>query len=71
MQEEAERGETPVPDLRNLDVYYEVGAELVQANLVYQTMQPIGRNIWKSLPPSMISRPFPSTALWTAEAARR
>lgn len=30
MQGEAERGETPVPDLRNLDVYYEVGAELLE-----------------------------------------
>jgi predicted O-linked N-acetylglucosamine transferase (SPINDLY family) len=28
MQAEAERGETPVPDLRNLDIYYEIGAEL-------------------------------------------
>lgn len=35
MQEEAERGETPVPDLRNLDVYYEIGAELVAENLEY------------------------------------
>ncbi|MCX8996111.1 glycosyl transferase [Rhizobiaceae bacterium BDR2-2] len=33
MQGEAERGETPVPDLRNLDVYYEIGAELVQENM--------------------------------------
>jgi predicted O-linked N-acetylglucosamine transferase (SPINDLY family) len=30
MQGEAERGETPVPDLRNLDVYYEIGAELLE-----------------------------------------
>jgi predicted O-linked N-acetylglucosamine transferase (SPINDLY family) len=29
MQGECERGETPVPDLRNLDTYYEIGAELV------------------------------------------
>ena len=28
MQAEAERGETPVPDLANLDIYYEIGAEL-------------------------------------------
>jgi len=33
MQDEAERGETPVPDLRNLDVYYEIGSELVSENL--------------------------------------
>ena len=30
MQGEAERGETPTPDLTNLDAYYEIGAELVQ-----------------------------------------
>jgi hypothetical protein len=29
MQGEAERGETPVPDLRNLDLYYEIGASIV------------------------------------------
>jgi predicted O-linked N-acetylglucosamine transferase (SPINDLY family) len=33
MQEEAERGETPIPDLSNLDVYYDIGVELVQENL--------------------------------------
>jgi predicted O-linked N-acetylglucosamine transferase (SPINDLY family) len=36
MQSEAERGETPVPDLRNLDVYYEVGAELVLADAGFE-----------------------------------
>jgi predicted O-linked N-acetylglucosamine transferase (SPINDLY family) len=35
MQEAGERGETPVPDLANLDLYYEIGAELVHANAVY------------------------------------
>jgi Predicted O-linked N-acetylglucosamine transferase, SPINDLY family len=35
MQEECERGETPVPDLRNLDVYYEIGTELVQENTAF------------------------------------
>jgi len=29
MQNECERGETPVPNLQNLDVYYEIGAEFV------------------------------------------
>ena len=28
MQSECERGATPVPDLNNLDIYYEIGAEL-------------------------------------------
>lgn len=30
MQGEAERGETPVPDLANLDTYYEIGAEIAE-----------------------------------------
>lgn len=33
MQGEAERGETPVPDLRNLDIYYEIGASIVLENI--------------------------------------
>src|SRR5262249_33801747 len=36
MQGEAERGETPVPDLTNLDLYYEIGAELVLANIEFE-----------------------------------
>jgi len=36
MQGEAERGETPVPDLTNLDIYYEIGAELIQANVEFE-----------------------------------
>jgi predicted O-linked N-acetylglucosamine transferase (SPINDLY family) len=36
MQDEAERGETPVPDLRNLDVYYEIGADIVLANAEFE-----------------------------------
>jgi predicted O-linked N-acetylglucosamine transferase (SPINDLY family) len=36
MQSECERGETPVPDLRNLDVYYEVGAEIVMENVEFE-----------------------------------
>ncbi|WP_165215543.1 O-linked N-acetylglucosamine transferase, SPINDLY family protein [Affinirhizobium pseudoryzae] len=37
MQSEAERGETPVPDLSNLDVYYEIGADLVLSGTDYET----------------------------------
>jgi len=35
MQGECERGETPVPDLRNMEIYYEIGADLVQAHIEY------------------------------------
>ena len=37
MQGEAERGETPVPDLRNLDIYYEIGAELAAAGIEFES----------------------------------
>ena len=36
MQGEAERGETPVPDLRNLDTYYEIGAELAAQGIEFE-----------------------------------
>ena len=36
MQGECERGETPVPDLRNLDLYYDIGAEIVQENVEFE-----------------------------------
>ena len=35
MQEEAERGETPVPDLANLDLCYEVGVELLDSHIAH------------------------------------
>ncbi|TWF51938.1 glycosyl transferase [Neorhizobium alkalisoli] len=37
MQGEAERGETPTPNLKNLDIYYEIGAEIVLENIEHQT----------------------------------
>jgi len=36
MQGESERGETPVPDLRNLDLYYEIGAELILEDVEFE-----------------------------------
>lgn len=35
MQDEAEAGRTPVPDLANLDLYYEIGADLVHENAAW------------------------------------
>lgn len=35
LQGECERGETPVPDLCNMEIYYDIGAELVQAHIEY------------------------------------
>lgn len=39
MQGECERGEAPVPDLTNLDLYYEVGAEAVLENIEFEDEQ--------------------------------
>jgi len=36
MQGDAERGETPVPDLRNLDIYYEIGTELAAQGVEFE-----------------------------------
>ncbi|MCL6707223.1 hypothetical protein M8R20_09455 [Pseudomonas sp. R2.Fl] len=35
MQGECERGELPVPDLRNLDVYYEIGTQILTENVEF------------------------------------
>jgi predicted O-linked N-acetylglucosamine transferase (SPINDLY family) len=35
MQAESERGKTPVPDLSNLDIYYDIGLDLVQDNIAF------------------------------------
>ncbi len=37
MQEAAELGKLPVPNLQNLDIYYEVGAELLQTPIEFET----------------------------------
>jgi predicted O-linked N-acetylglucosamine transferase (SPINDLY family) len=72
MQEEAERGETPVPDLRNLDTYYEVGAELVQANLTWQDDASYRAQYLDRLAALHDFAPIPfDNRLWTAEAAAR
>ena len=39
MQGECERGETPVPDFTNLDVYYEIGAEMLREEVEFEDPQ--------------------------------
>ena len=39
MQGEGERGEIPVPDLTNLDIYYEIGAEIALENIEFENEQ--------------------------------
>ncbi|OCJ17680.1 glycosyl transferase [Rhizobium sp. AC44/96] len=49
MQGECERGETPVPDLSNLDVYYEIGAEAVLENIEFEDEQSYRERYLKKL----------------------
>lgn len=69
MQGEAERGETPVPDLRNLDVYYEIGTELVMENLDFVDEQTYRARYLEKLRQwhEFSAIPF-DNRLWTAEA---
>jgi predicted O-linked N-acetylglucosamine transferase (SPINDLY family) len=67
MQGEAERGETPVPDLTNLDVYYEVGAELLQANHPFEDEAAYRRRYVEKLAQWHEFSPLPyDTRLWSA-----
>lgn len=70
MQAEAERGETPVPDLRNMDVYYEIGAELVLENLEFVDEQTYRQRYLQKLREWHDYSPIPSdNRLWTSAAA--
>ncbi|KXG84686.1 glycosyl transferase [Agrobacterium bohemicum] len=70
MQAEAERGETPVPDLRNMDVYYEIGAELVLENLEFVDEQAYRQRYLQKLREWHDYSPIPSdNRLWTSAAA--
>ncbi|SCX03663.1 putative O-linked N-acetylglucosamine transferase, SPINDLY family [Agrobacterium sp. DSM 25558] len=72
MQDEAERGETPVPDLRNMDVYYEIGAELVLENLEFVDEQTYRQRYLQKLREWHDYSPIPTdNRLWTSEAAAK
>ena len=60
IQSEFERGATPIPDLTNLDIYYEIGAELDLENIELLDEQSYRslyierlakRNAWAAIPP--------------------
>lgn len=70
MQGEAERGETPVPDLLNLDVYYEIGAELIQAHIAFEGEEAYRHRYTEKLARWHEFSPLPhDTRLWTAPSA--
>ncbi|MBP1849225.1 glycosyl transferase [Rhizobium halophytocola] len=71
MQAEGERSETPVPDLRNLDLYYEIGTELVDNNIVYQDEETYRRQYMAKLKTWNAYAPIPhDERLWTVEASQ-
>lgn len=69
MQGDAERGETPVPDLRNLDVYYEIGAELAAAGIEFETDEAYRLRYREALARLDEHAPlWPDARLWPAPA---
>ncbi|MEZ2132290.1 MULTISPECIES: glycosyl transferase [unclassified Sinorhizobium] len=70
MQGECERGETPVPDLSNLDVYYEVGAELMTENVEFSSNVTFRQRYIEKLAQWHAFSPIPhDNRLWTAATA--
>ena len=71
MQEEAECGATPIPDLTNLDNYYEIGAELDLANLealddrAYRALYQEKLQAWNECAPIP-----PDGRFWSTQTAR-
>ncbi|MGI2034707.1 glycosyl transferase [Rhizobium panacihumi] len=70
MQDEAERGETPVPDLVNLDTYYEIGAEIAEQIAEFESDTDYHRRYQEALSrwDSFSHMPF-DRRLWPAPTA--
>lgn len=70
MQGESERGETPVPDLSNLDTYYEVGIEIMTENVEFDDAATYRQRYVDKLRQWHAFSPIPhDSRLWTAEIA--
>lgn len=70
IQGECERGEMPVPDLTNLDVYYEIGAELMLENHEFEDDATYRRRYREKLARWNDHSPLPfDNRLWTREGA--
>ncbi|WP_183688325.1 glycosyl transferase [Rhizobium lusitanum] len=69
MQAECERGETPVPDLSNLDIYYDIGLDLVQDNIAFSDDEAYRQAYRDKLAEWHDYAPVPyDSRLWTQEA---
>jgi len=72
MQGECERGETPVPDLSNLDIYYEVGAEVVLENIEFEDEESYRNRYLKKLAQWHDYAPIPyDNRLWRRPSKQR
>lgn len=70
MQGEAERGETPVPDLANLDLYYEIGCEIMQENIEFDDSAAFRKRYIDKLRQWHAFSPIPHDGrLWTEATA--
>lgn len=70
MQGEAESGETPVPDLSNLDLYYEIGCEIMQENIEFSDSDTYRQRYLDKLRQWHAFSPIPyDSRLWTEATA--
>lgn len=70
MQGEAERGETPVPDLANLDLYYEIGCEVMQEGIEFDDTDAFRKRYTDRLRQWHAFDPIPfDDRLWTEATA--
>ena len=71
MQGEAERGETPVPDLTNLDLYYEIGCEVMQEGIEFDDTEAFRKRYTDKLKQWHAFSPIPYDGrLWTEAIAK-
>ena len=70
MQGERERGETPVPDLSNMDMYYEIGAEVMLAEVEFEDEAAYRKRYRDRIADWHAFHPVPSdTRLWQSPDA--
>ena len=70
MQGECERGETPVPDLSNLDTYYDIGIDIIRENREFDPPASYRQRYIDRLRAWDAFSPLPhDTRLWTADIA--
>lgn len=72
MQGEAERGETPIPNLQNLDLYYDIGAERVLANVEFEDEDSYRLSYFEKICERNEYEPLPpDDRLWCAQGFRQ